>query len=40
MKRPEIVARIAEALKRFAPDSTGILYGSEARGERGEGIML
>ncbi len=33
MKRPEIVAKIAEALKRFAPDSTGILYGSEARGE-------
>lgn len=33
MKRPEIVQRIAEAIKRVAPDAKTILYGSEARGD-------
>ena len=33
MRRPEIVQRIAEALKRVAPDAKTILYGSEARGD-------
>ena len=33
MRRPEIVQRIAEAIKRVAPDATTILYGSEARGD-------
>ena len=33
MRRPEIVQRIAEAIKRVAPDANTILYGSEARGD-------
>lgn len=33
MKRPEIVNKIAEAMKAIAPEATTILYGSEARGE-------
>lgn len=33
MRRPEIVQRIAEAIKRVAPDAQTILYGSEARGD-------
>lgn len=33
MRRPEIVRRIAEAIKRVAPDAKTILYGSEARGD-------
>lgn len=33
MRRPEIVQRIAEAIKRVAPDAKTILYGSEARGD-------
>ena len=33
MRRPEIVKRIAEAIKRVAPDAKTILYGSEARGD-------
>ena len=33
MKRPEIVQRIADAIKRVAPEAMTILYGSEARGE-------
>lgn len=33
MRRPEIVQRIAEAIKRVAPDAKAILYGSEARGD-------
>jgi len=33
MKRPEIVQRIAEVIKRVAPDAKTILYGSEARGD-------
>ena len=33
MKRPEIVQRIADAIKRVAPEAKTILYGSEARGE-------
>ena len=33
MRRPEIVQRIAEAIKRVAPDAKTVLYGSEARGD-------
>lgn len=33
MKRPEIVNRIREALRRTAPGVQAILYGSEARGD-------
>lgn len=33
MKRPQIVQRIAEMMRRIAPDAQTILYGSEARGE-------
>lgn len=33
MKRPEIVLRIAKAIKQVAPDAKTILYGSEARGD-------
>ena len=33
MRRPEIVQRIAEAMRRVAPDAKTILYGSEARGD-------
>ncbi len=33
MKRPEIVNRIREALRRTAPGVKAILYGSEARGD-------
>lgn len=33
MKRPEIVNRIREVLRRVAPDAQAILYGSEARGD-------
>lgn len=33
MKRPEIVKRIQEVLRRVAPDAQAILFGSEARGD-------
>lgn len=33
MKRPEIVNRIAETMRRIAPTALTILYGSEARGD-------
>lgn len=33
MRRPEIVQRIAETMKRVAPGAKTILYGSEARGD-------
>lgn len=33
MRRPEIVNKIAAAMKSIAPEATTILYGSEARGE-------
>lgn len=33
MKRPEIVERIRKILRRVAPDTKAILYGSEARGD-------
>lgn len=33
MKRPEIVNRIRDILRKVAPDTEVILYGSEARGE-------
>lgn len=33
MKRPEIVNRIREALRRTSPGVKAILYGSEARGD-------
>ena len=33
MRRPDIVQRIAEAMRRVAPDAKTILYGSEARGD-------
>ena len=33
MKRPDIVRRIAEAMRRTAPMAQTILYGSEARGD-------
>ena len=33
MKRPDIVHRIAETLRRIAPNAQAILYGSEARGD-------
>lgn len=33
MKRPEIVNRIRETMRRIAPRSQAILYGSEARGD-------
>lgn len=33
MRRPEIVDRIREVLRRVAPDAQSILYGSEARGD-------
>ena len=33
MRREEIVSRIAQILRKVAPDSKAILYGSEARGE-------
>ena len=33
MRRPEIVKRIAEAIKRVVPAAKTILYGSEARGD-------
>lgn len=33
MRRPEIVRRIADILHQVAPESTTILYGSEARGD-------
>lgn len=33
MRRPEIVERIRDTLRRVAPDAQGILFGSEARGD-------
>lgn len=33
MKRPEIVKRIQDVLRRVAPDAQAILFGSEARGD-------
>lgn len=33
MKRPEIVNRIRDVLRRVAPGAQAILYGSEARGD-------
>lgn len=33
MRRPEIVNRIRETLRRVAPDAQAILFGSEARGD-------
>lgn len=33
MRRPEIVNRIREVLRRVAPDAQSILFGSEARGD-------
>ena len=33
MRRTQIVERITGILRKVAPDSTSILYGSEARGE-------
>lgn len=33
MKRPEIVQLIANAIRRVAPESQTIVYGSEARGD-------
>ena len=33
MRRDKIVAHIAQVLRKVAPDSKAILYGSEARGE-------
>lgn len=33
MKRPEIVNRIREVIRRVAPGAQAILYGSEARGD-------
>lgn len=33
MRREEIVSRIAQILRKVAPDGKVILYGSEARGE-------
>ena len=33
MSRPHIVKKISEILHKVAPDSTVILYGSEARGD-------
>lgn len=33
MKRPEIVNRLREIIRKAAPDAKIILYGSEARGE-------
>lgn len=33
MKRPEIINRVREVLRRVAPDAQAILYGSEARGD-------
>ena len=33
MRREEIVSRIAQILRKVAPDSKALLYGSEARGE-------
>ena len=33
MRRPEIVKRIQEVLRRVAPDAQAILFGSEARGD-------
>lgn len=33
MKRPDIVRRIAEVMRRVAPTAQTIVYGSEARGD-------
>lgn len=33
MKRPDIVRRITETIRRVAPNAQAILYGSEARGD-------
>lgn len=33
MKRPDIVHRISETIRRIAPNAQAILYGSEARGD-------
>ena len=33
MRRPEIVERIKQAIKKAEPTATAILYGSEARGD-------
>ncbi|MCD8270654.1 MAG: nucleotidyltransferase domain-containing protein [Parabacteroides sp.] len=33
MRRPDIVKRIVETLRRIAPNAQTILYGSEARGD-------
>lgn len=33
MKRDQIVSRIAQNLRKVAPDAKAILYGSEARGD-------
>lgn len=33
MKRPDIVRRIAEVMRRIAPTAQTIVYGSEARGD-------
>ena len=33
MRRPEIVGRIRDVIRRVAPDTQTILYGSEARGD-------
>lgn len=33
MKRPDIVHRISETIRRIAPNAQTILYGSEARGD-------
>ncbi|MBR5395477.1 MAG: nucleotidyltransferase domain-containing protein [Bacteroidaceae bacterium] len=33
MKRTEVVNRISQTIHRVAPTATGILYGSEARGD-------
>ena len=33
MRRPEIIVRIKDALRKIIPDARIVLYGSEARGE-------
>ena len=33
MRRPEIVERIKQTIKKTEPTATAILYGSEARGD-------
>lgn len=33
MKRPQVVKKLRDILRRIAPDATAILYGSEARGD-------